>query len=117
MRTVADITSCSTCHLETGIRFQRLREQSTALNMEQKKTSKRDEAICPGKRDKLSLQAIRAQIEQTRGPAYWHSLEELAGSPEFQEMMHPEFPLGASEWVDEVSRRGFLKLMGASLAL
>ena len=85
--------------------------------MDEKKTSKRDEAICPGKRDKLSLQAIRAQIEQTRGPEYWRSLEELAGSPEFQEMMYREFPRGASEWVDEVSRRGFLKLMGASLAL
>ena len=85
--------------------------------MDEKKTSKGDEAICPGKRDKLSLQAIQSQIEQTRGPEYWRSLEELAGSPEFQEMMHREFPRGASGWVDEVSRRGFLKLMGASLAL
>jgi molybdopterin-containing oxidoreductase family iron-sulfur binding subunit len=32
-------------------------------------------------------------------------------------MMHREFPKGASEWVDAVSRRGFLKLMGASLAM
>ena len=52
-----------------------------------------------------------------RGPEFWRSLEELAGSEEFQEMMHREFPKGASEWLDAVSRRGFLKLMGASLAL
>src|ERR1017187_4238791 len=32
-------------------------------------------------------------------------------------MMHREFPKGASEWLDSVSRRGFLKLMGASLAM
>src|SRR5437868_7004590 len=31
--------------------------------------------------------------------------------------MHREFPKGASEWLDSVSRRGFLKLMGASMAL
>ena len=54
---------------------------------------------------------------ETKGPEFWRSLEELAGSTEFQEMMHREFPKGASEWVDSVSRRGFLKLMGASMAL
>jgi molybdopterin-containing oxidoreductase family iron-sulfur binding subunit len=32
-------------------------------------------------------------------------------------MIDREFPKGASEWLDGVSRRGFLKLMGASLAL
>src|SRR5207249_2759267 len=31
--------------------------------------------------------------------------------------MNSEFPKGASEWLDSVSRRGFLKLMGASMAL
>ena len=35
-------------------------------------------------------------------------LEELAGKPEVREMMHREFPKGASEWIDAVSRRGFL---------
>ncbi len=33
-------------------------------------------------------------------------------------MLHREFPRQASEWIgDDVSRRGFLKLMSASLAL
>src|SRR5216684_4307701 len=36
---------------------------------------------------------------------------------EFQDMLHREFPKGASEWLDSVSRRGFLQLMGASLAM
>jgi len=75
------------------------------------------EEVCPGKKDKLDLETVRAKLAETQGPEYWRSLEELAGSQEFQEMMHREFPKGASEWLDAVSRRGFLKLMGASLAL
>src|SRR5450432_980176 len=75
------------------------------------------EAVCPSKKDKLDLDTARARIAEAKGPEYWRSLEELAGSAEFQEMMHREFPKGASEWLDAVSRRGFMKLMGASLAM
>src|SRR5579863_3711635 len=85
--------------------------------MEEENNQRHREEICPGKKDKLDLQTVRVQIAETKGPEYWRSLEELAGSSEFQEMMHREFPKGASEWLDAVSRRGFLKLMGASLAM
>ncbi|HXM08862.1 MAG TPA: TAT-variant-translocated molybdopterin oxidoreductase [Terriglobales bacterium] len=73
--------------------------------------------VCPSKRKQLDLATVKEQLEDTTGPEYWRSLEELAGSDEFQEMMHREFPKGASEWLDDFSRRGFLKTMGASLAL
>ena len=77
--------------------------------------------VCPTKRKQLDLATVKAQfektIEETTGPEYWRSLEELAGSDEFQEMLHREFPKGASEWLDDFSRRGFLRTMGASLAL
>jgi len=73
--------------------------------------------VCPSKRKQLDLATVKAQIEQTTGPEYWRSLEELAGGEEFQEMLHREFPKGASEWLDTFSRRGFLKTMGASLGL
>ncbi len=84
---------------------------------------KKREDVCPGK--KLDLASVRARIDQATahdaaektGPEYWRSLEELAGSQDFQEALHREFPKGASEWVDSVSRRGFLKVMGASLGL
>src|SRR6202162_2550194 len=76
--------------------------------------SKREE-VCPGK--KIDRAAVERHLKETSGPEYWRSLEELAGSPEFQDMLHREFPKGASEWVDSVSRRGFLRLMGASLAM
>src|SRR5438094_8262324 len=75
------------------------------------------EEVCPGKQDKLDLASANAEIQNKNGPEFWRSLEELAGKPEFKEMMHREFPKGASEWLDAVSRRGFLKLMGASMAL
>jgi MoCo/4Fe-4S cofactor protein with predicted Tat translocation signal len=81
----------------------------------------RREDVCPSKNGKLNLESVRAQIEQAAnektGPEYWRSLEELAGSADFQQALHREFPKGASEWVDSVSRRGFLKVMGASLGL
>jgi len=81
------------------------------------------EDVCPGK--KLDLATVREKIDaatahdakEKTGPQYWRSLEELAGSPAFQEALHREFPKGASEWLDSVSRRGFLKVMGASLGL
>ena len=51
------------------------------------------------------------------GKQYWRSLEELADTDEFQELLHREFPQQASEWSDPVGRRKFLKLMSASFAL
>ena len=63
------------------------------------------------------IDALRARVEGTRGREYWRSLEALAGTPEFQQYLHREVPENASEWLDPVGRRSFLKLMGASLAL
>ena len=95
-------------------------EQNKAGFREEKRKTKLED-VCPSKKGKLDLESVRAQIEggadQKSGPEYWRSLEELAGSPDFQEALHREFPKGASEWVDSVSRRGFLKVMGASMAL
>jgi molybdopterin-containing oxidoreductase family iron-sulfur binding subunit len=87
------------------------------MNDENQNGKAHKEAVCPSKQDKLDLVQLRADIEKKNSPEFWRSLEELAGKPEFQEMMHREFPKGASEWIDAVSRRGFLKLMGSSLAL
>ncbi|HSL24103.1 MAG TPA: TAT-variant-translocated molybdopterin oxidoreductase [Vicinamibacterales bacterium] len=48
---------------------------------------------------------------------HWRSLDELADTREFQELLHREFPENASTFTDPVGRRQFLKLMSASLAL
>jgi len=50
-------------------------------------------------------------------PAWWRSLEERAASPEFVESLGREFPAFAAVWDDGMSRRRFLELSGASLAL
>jgi MoCo/4Fe-4S cofactor protein with predicted Tat translocation signal len=66
---------------------------------------------------RLDLSAVRAQLRSKTGQQYWRTLEELAGDPSFQELLHREFPRQApSEWDDGVDRRDFLKLMAASLA-
>jgi MoCo/4Fe-4S cofactor protein with predicted Tat translocation signal len=74
--------------------------------------SRRPEAGAP-----LNLEELREKLRQKRGPELWRSLEQLAGTPEFEEMLHREFPRHASEWPEGVSRRGFLQLASASLAL
>lgn len=56
-------------------------------------------------------------LNSASGKHYWRSLDELADTPEFKEWLHREFPAGASEFVDDVSRRHFLKIMSASFAL
>ncbi len=51
------------------------------------------------------------------GPKYWRSLDQLADTPEFNEWVEREFPSGASEFNDPVSRRHFVKIMSASFLL
>jgi molybdopterin-containing oxidoreductase family iron-sulfur binding subunit len=65
----------------------------------------------------LDLAAVREKLHGCSGKQWWRSFEELAESPHFEEFLHREFPQHASEWADPFSRRGFLKLMAASLAL
>lgn len=65
----------------------------------------------PALEDKLS------SVNTKNGKEYWRSLEELADTPEFEDYLHREFPEQASEWYDPVSRRNFMKVMGASFAL
>src|SRR6202522_1576853 len=66
---------------------------------------------------KLTLDEVRAKLEGKTGRRFWKNLDELAETPAFHELMREEFPRQSTEWVDSVSRRGFLKVMGASLAL
>ncbi len=68
------------------------------------------------------LAATRARLEAAgRGRDYWRSLDDLAATPEFQDLLEREFPRQAIGWSEDEDpvegRRNFLKLMGASLAL
>ncbi|HWZ44727.1 MAG TPA: TAT-variant-translocated molybdopterin oxidoreductase [Candidatus Saccharimonadales bacterium] len=63
------------------------------------------------------IEMVRRRLAEAKGPKYWRTLEELADEKAFGELLHREFPRQASEWVDPVTRRNFLKLAGASLAM
>jgi molybdopterin-containing oxidoreductase family iron-sulfur binding subunit len=63
------------------------------------------------------LEAIQERLKDAHGKRYWRTLEELADSDAFRELMRLEFPAQADIWPDSMSRRRFLGLMGASLAL
>ena len=48
---------------------------------------------------------------------YWRSLAQIEDRPEFRAALHREFPEGASELTDGVTRRDMMMLIGASLSL
>jgi molybdopterin-containing oxidoreductase family iron-sulfur binding subunit len=47
----------------------------------------------------------------------WRTLDELADDPSFRERLYHEFPSQIEAITDETTRRTFMKLMGASIAL
>ncbi|MDB5297050.1 MAG: Fe-S-cluster-containing hydrogenase component 1-like protein [Phycisphaerales bacterium] len=59
----------------------------------------------------------KVEVRAPDGRRAYRSLDELCETTEFRQMMDREFPQAAGEWDDGVSRRNFMKLMGASLAL
>jgi MoCo/4Fe-4S cofactor protein with predicted Tat translocation signal len=65
----------------------------------------------------MTLNQVRAKLKGASGKQFWRSVDELENTPAFQAAVEKEFPSAAQEWVDPVSRRGFLKVMGASMAL
>ena len=55
--------------------------------------------------------------DSPRGPLLWRSLEELADTDEFRDRLVREFPSEAPDILDPATRRQFLRVMGASIAL
>ncbi len=60
---------------------------------------------------------LREQVLAQGGKEYWRSIEEHADTPEFREFVSQEYPHEIEEWDNSLSRRNFVKVMGASLAL
>ena len=66
----------------------------------------------------MSKRIFQHPAEPATGRKYWRSLGHLSNTPEFRGWLEREFPQGASEFDGgDVSRRSFLQLMGASMAL
>ena len=63
------------------------------------------------------LNELRDKLAPENGKRYWRSLGELADSEEFRNFVESEFPEPVELLDSPVTRRGFLKVMGASLAL
>ena len=83
---------------------------------------------CPHHHEETTAEPVEASLDDlqvrnpragatTGGKKVWRSLDELSKTEDFEKLMHREFPHAASEWNDGHSRRNFLKLMSASLAL
>lgn len=62
----------------------------------------------------MTFDALRERLQASSGRAFWRSLDELAETPEFRQMLENEFPEG---WQDAPDRRKFLALMAAPLAM
>jgi MoCo/4Fe-4S cofactor protein with predicted Tat translocation signal len=71
----------------------------------------------PSKDSKTNFALLRDRILKQNGKEYWRSVEEFVDAPEFEEFVKQEYPQHAEEWEDGLSRRNFIKIMGASLAL
>ena len=78
--------------------------------------SKAMDSVATSKSAQL-IEMAQARLAGMSGKRYWRTIDELADTPDFQDALRREFPQHAAEWVDSVSRRGFMKLMGASIAL
>jgi len=61
--------------------------------------------------------SLRAKILAQNGKEYWRSIEEHADSAEFRDYITEEYPHEIERWDNSLSRRNFVKVMGASLAL
>ncbi|MGN6313426.1 MAG: TAT-variant-translocated molybdopterin oxidoreductase [Rhodanobacteraceae bacterium] len=63
----------------------------------------------------FDMETERARLQDVRGPKLWRSLEELADSEGFRTWLQREHPRLAD--AAPLDRRGFMKFIGASLAL
>ncbi len=119
---------CLDCHRNPATRLRPL-DKITDLDW---KAADADQQLAHGQRVCSRLEiAVAAELfdlssmktipppcpEPEIGPKYWRSLDQVADTPEFRQWMEREFPAGASEWTDPVSRRNFVKIMSASFLL
>ncbi|MBX3293746.1 MAG: TAT-variant-translocated molybdopterin oxidoreductase [Acidobacteria bacterium] len=71
----------------------------------------------PNKVSNNSFAALRDKVLAQDGKQYWRSIEEFVDAPEFEAAVKEEYPHAIEDWDNSLSRRNFVKVMGASLAL
>src|SRR5450631_3321150 len=88
------------------------------MTIENKNRPAKGEDICPGKKGTLDLNVVRERIDaatahdaaEKTGPEYWRSLQELAGTDEFKEALHREFPKGMGASLGLAGMTGCVRL-------
>ncbi len=70
-----------------------------------------------GRSESINSAAIKKRLDSAKGKEFWRSIEELAETEQFKQYLEDEFPQQSRPLRQEVDRRQFLTLMGASLAL
>jgi molybdopterin-containing oxidoreductase family iron-sulfur binding subunit len=65
----------------------------------------------------MNFKSQISNLKSSGGRRYWRSLDQVAETPEFKQWLEREFPEGATELSDPVSRRHFVKIMSASFLL
>ncbi|HEX9014173.1 MAG TPA: TAT-variant-translocated molybdopterin oxidoreductase, partial [Anaerolineaceae bacterium] len=71
--------------------------------------------IIPAPQAPVDLPSLRKMVAEGKGKEIWRSFDDLANSEAFLDYVKHEFPRHASALID-LSRRDFLKLLGASVA-
>src|SRR6185312_14457473 len=71
--------------------------------------------VAPSQPPAFDADAARRRLSAARGPVFWRSLEELADDEGFRHWLRQQQPRLAETL--SMDRRGFLKLLGASMAL
>ncbi|MGV3720258.1 MAG: TAT-variant-translocated molybdopterin oxidoreductase [Actinomycetota bacterium] len=71
----------------------------------------------PARPAKPEVDPVYAKLSKARGKEYWRSLDELANTEEFQRYLKREFPMQAPRDMTPLSRRDFMRVMGATMAL
>jgi molybdopterin-containing oxidoreductase family iron-sulfur binding subunit len=69
----------------------------------------------PSPKNPLDLAALRKLAAEGKGKEIWRSFDDLADTDQFKEYLKEEFPRHSNAVLD-LSRRDFLKLLGASVA-
>ncbi len=64
-----------------------------------------------------SLEHIQRELDRCHGQAYWQRLEELSTTEPVRKLLEEHFPSQQLRLDHTLDRRGFLQVMGASLAL
>ena len=70
-----------------------------------------------GKENNQNFASLRDKVLAQNGKEYWRSVEEFVDAPEFGEFVKQEYPAHAEEWDNGLSRRNFIKVMGAPLRM